>query len=308
MSRIKLFTHTDLDGVGCAVVAWHAFGTAVDIEYCDYPNVNEKVAAFLDDPGQLGLYDEVFITDISVNEEVAEHIDADNSLTARKWRLLDHHATAEWLNRYEWATVLVEVYEYHSDSTVKQSGAHMLYWRTEGDFISEIEPFIAAVRSYDTWDWTKTGDTAAKDLNDLFWLIGRDRFLERFVADLSVTLTESERMLLDIERERIDRYKESKLHQVTVKQIGGYTVGIVFADRYQSEVGSYIVMERADIDFVAMIDPARSVSYRSADGRTDVGLFAKSRGGGGHKHAAGSPVTDELRQAIIDTIFGGATN
>lgn len=40
----KLFTHTDLDGVGCAILAYLAFGREnVDVEYCDYSNIDDKV-------------------------------------------------------------------------------------------------------------------------------------------------------------------------------------------------------------------------------------------------------------------------
>lgn len=46
--RIKLFTHTDLDGVGCAVLAYLAFGYEnVDVEFCSYDNVNQKVLKFI---------------------------------------------------------------------------------------------------------------------------------------------------------------------------------------------------------------------------------------------------------------------
>jgi len=296
MKRIKLFTHTDLDGVGCAVVARHVYGDAVDIEYCDYHNVNEKVSAFLDDPLALDSHDAIYITDISVNETIAARIDEDG----RNWTLLDHHETALWLNRYAWATVTV------ASCGIKRSGTELFYAGQVDDYVwHPLLDFALTVQSYDTWDWARTGDQAAKDLNDLFWLIGRDRFLDRFVADPTVTLTDSERMLLSIERDRIDAYKAAKLRQLTVMQIGAHTVGIVFADRYQSELGNHIVTERPDLDFVAMIDPARSVSYRSADGRTHVGNFAKSYGGGGHEHAAGSQVSDEMRAAIIDAVFGG---
>lgn len=42
--KYKLFTHTDLDGVGCAILAYLAFGREnVDVEYCNYNDVNEKV-------------------------------------------------------------------------------------------------------------------------------------------------------------------------------------------------------------------------------------------------------------------------
>ena len=39
---IKLFTHTDLDGVGCAILAKLAFGEEVDISYCNYDDINER--------------------------------------------------------------------------------------------------------------------------------------------------------------------------------------------------------------------------------------------------------------------------
>lgn len=39
--QYKLFTHTDLDGVGCAILAYLAFGREnVDVEYCNYNDVN----------------------------------------------------------------------------------------------------------------------------------------------------------------------------------------------------------------------------------------------------------------------------
>lgn len=42
--KIKLFTHTDLDGVGCAVLAYLAFGREnVDVEYCNYDDINDAI-------------------------------------------------------------------------------------------------------------------------------------------------------------------------------------------------------------------------------------------------------------------------
>ena len=49
MSKIKLFTHgADLDGIGCAILAYLAFEREnVDVEYCDYDDVDEKVEKLL---------------------------------------------------------------------------------------------------------------------------------------------------------------------------------------------------------------------------------------------------------------------
>lgn len=72
--KCKLFTHTDLDGVGCAILAYLAFGREnVDVEYCNYNDVNEKVSDFLI-YGTPGEYKNIFITDISVSEELAKTI------------------------------------------------------------------------------------------------------------------------------------------------------------------------------------------------------------------------------------------
>jgi len=297
MSNIKMFTHTDLDGVGCAIVAFHIFGENVSVEYCDNHNVNEKISAYLNDAKNN--HNEVYITDISVSEELAERIDSDiNSDKERTWRLLDHHATADWLNRYSWADVITE------SGGKKRSAADIFYSNLVQNVDHELElgTFVEKVRSLDTWDWSATNDTVAKGLNDLFWLIGKDRFFERFVANPSIELTESERFLLEIEHGRIEAYKEIKLRQLVVRQIAEYKVGIVFADRYQSELGNFIVTETPELDFVAMIDPGRSVSYRGND-KVDVGLFAKKYGGGGHKNAAGSSISDEIRNGIIDVVF-----
>ena len=65
---IKLFTHTDLDGFGCAVLAKLAFEN-VDIEYVDYDEVNATVSAYLSVATK---EDIIYITDISISEAVAE--------------------------------------------------------------------------------------------------------------------------------------------------------------------------------------------------------------------------------------------
>lgn len=287
---VKLFTHTDLDGVGCAILAYHAFGAEnVDVEYCDYGNVNEKISAYLDGEER---HDDIYITDISVNEAVADRIDDDDA----SWRLINHHATALPLNRYAWANVTTEI------GGVKTSGTSLFcdYLRRVGCYT--LDEFSEKVRSYDTWDWTLTGDQTAKDLNDLLYVVGRDAFVDRFTRDPDVDLYGEERWLLDIERGRIDAYKRAKLATVTVYEIGGRRVGVVFADRYQSETGNYIAEECTNIDLVAMIDLARGVSYRSK-GDVDVAEFAKLFGGGGHKNAAGSQVSDEQRAAIVNIVF-----
>ena len=74
--KIKLFSHCDLDGIGCAVLAYLAFGRDnVDVEFCNYDDVDEKVETLLSNSDLRNLYDKIFITDISISEELAKAID-----------------------------------------------------------------------------------------------------------------------------------------------------------------------------------------------------------------------------------------
>jgi len=89
--KVKLFTHTDLDGVSCGIIGKLAF-PEINIEYCDYDNVNDKIKQYIESE-EYKDYDTIFITDISVNEEVAKLID--NVFTQEhEFVLLDHHKTA----------------------------------------------------------------------------------------------------------------------------------------------------------------------------------------------------------------------
>ena len=68
VKMIKLFTDIDLDGLGCGVLAKLAFGDQVDVAYCSYRNLNQRVEAFIDNPEHQA--EEMYITDLSVSEAV----------------------------------------------------------------------------------------------------------------------------------------------------------------------------------------------------------------------------------------------
>lgn len=303
MPKYKLFTHTDLDGVGCAIVAFAYLGQEnVEVTYCDYHEINEAVKAFIDE-GKTHEYDRVFITDISVNEEVAKLVDKESKLLRTVWRLIDHHGTALALNDYRWAWVEVENVE------GKTSGTSMFNDYLAGmcvNFLIPVQDFVEAVRRYDTWEWkTIYSDEQAKQLNDLLFILGRDRFIERFTSDISVEFNETERLLLELEREAIDRYYESKVRQVFEVDLPEGTIVAVLAERYQSELGSRLGERFPMYKAIALINPSRSVSLRTIHDDVDVSAIAKRYGGGGHPKAAGFPLPPQADTDFIDYIFNG---
>lgn len=304
---IKLFTHTDLDGVGCAILAKIAFGDDVDIEYCNYDDVNDKVGNFICEvrPSEI---DMVYITDISIKDE--DLIKSINNLYADKVKLLDHHGTAIHLNKYDWCHVAV----YDSDKTTKTCGTMLFYKHLVKEGLikdtAKHRIFVEAVTDYDTWAWKKLPQPSAKlvkEFNDLLYILGRDEFIDRCIKrkrvkgdDSMITCSKDERELLDRRQAEIDAYVEKKEKEMITMGYPNQGFGVVFADRFISELGNRICENRQEIDYIVIIDPgACKVSLRTVKDGTDVGEIAKDKGGGGHKAASGYHFDWEMQCLMI---------
>lgn len=293
--RVKLFTHTDLDGIGCAVIANLAFGKEnVDVEYLDYKEVNAVLKSFLE------IYDEheygmTLITDISPSKEIAELIDDSFANTV----LLDHHETALWLNDYQWAHVAV------TQGGRKTCGTELLYMylKQRLSFPDGTDEFVEAVRRRDTWDWKVLGDMRAKELNDLLFILGRERFVERFSENISVEFTDAEAFLLQVEQERNQQYIDQKKQEVIKRKFGAYNIGIVFAEKLVSEIGETVAKENPDIDFAAVVIPPKVVSFRRGEKEINLAEVAKRLGGGGHSAAAGATIPENAVANFLEELF-----
>jgi len=309
-TKVKLFTHTDLDGVGCAIlgkIVSMVNNIDVEIEFCDYNNINDKVNDFLK---VINNYDKVFITDISVNEEIAEKLDKYSD----KVVLLDHHKTVNFLNKYKWAHVYETLaIDFGIDIHIKVCGAYLFldYLVNSGyfkkfEFLHILTDFIGVIREYDTWEWVEIDNILAKQLNDLLYILGRERFIDEFVRQLlngKFVINDKLNFLLELEQEKIDDYIDSKNKNLVVRNISEYKVGIVFAERYISELGNKLMELHPELDFVAIVNTDKAISYRTNKGNIDLSEFAKIYGGGGHPQAAGSLINDEMKNKIIDVLF-----
>ena len=318
----KLFTHTDLDGIGCAILAYLAFGREnVDVEYCDYSNVNDKVRDFFYN-GNWDEYEHVFITDISISNELAMAID--KKCDEEQWHLFDHHNTAIYLNAYDWCQVLDIIPLTH----IKTCGTELFYRymhvvldKFQGmNFaaLSNMLKFIATVRDWDTWRWKELGEEGlvSKQVNDLFGIYGREGFIDwamkriRFAKSpmhVFPNFTDIDKALLEQKQKDIDRYVEEKSKQLfhRVDEVG-HTYGVVFAERYFSELGNRLCEMYPELAYIVMVDVAHgTVSYRTVRDDIDLsGEIAHAYGGGGHPKAAGSTFDkDQIQRTVHGMIF-----
>ena len=300
---IKLFTHTDLDGVSCEILGRIAFGEDIDVVRCGYGNIDDKVEEFINSDEE---YDKLFITDISVKKELA---DALNNVSD-KVILLDHHKTALWLNEYPFALVQVE-----DKSVGKMCGAYLFYEylkknHKEFDDTPALKLFIDYVRMYDTWEWKEKYDNIIpKRLNDLMYIDGPNEFIDKMVYRLGNNLfifDDTDLMKLQIEQTYINSYIAQKDESLIVNDdlFPGHIVGITFADKYISELGNKLCELHPELDFVVLINMSTlTVSYRTVKDDLDLSDIAKGFGGGGHPKASGSRFDALIVNDMLNNIF-----
>lgn len=285
---IKLFTHADCDGVGCAVLARLTFSENVDITYCDYDEVDTLVREYITkmDKG----HDTCFITDISIKDGLASVIDNDYK---NNFKLFDHHKTALELNKYDWCTVKTE----NNDTGLMTSGTELFskYLIDHKYLDVDVSDFVRIVTDYDTWRWSTLGKEGqvSKDINDLMYLYGRERFETWCIRSIESGkfphFDQESSLMLSFNRNEIEKYIKEKDKTIIVKCNGEYMYGVVFADKYISELGNELCKLNRELDYIAIVNMStRSVSYRTIKDDVDMGMIAKKYGGGGHPKAAGS--------------------
>ena len=300
---IKLFTHTDLDGVSCEILGKIAFEEDINVVRCNYGDIDAKVEEFINSAEE---YDKLFITDISVNKEIADKLLS----ISDKVILLDHHKTALWLNEYPYALVQVE-----DESIGKMCGAYLFYEylkknHKEFDDTPALKLFIDYVRMYDTWEWKEKYDNIIpKRLNDLMYIDGPNEFIDKMVYRLGNNLfifDDTDLMKLQIEQTYINSYIAQKNETLMVNDdlFPEYTVGITFADKYISELGNKLCELHPELDFVVLINMSTlTVSYRTVKDNLDLSAIAKGFGGGGHPKASGSRFDASIVNDMLNNIF-----
>ncbi|OGO86910.1 MAG: hypothetical protein A2Y24_08400 [Clostridiales bacterium GWE2_32_10] len=298
--RVRLFTHIkDIDGIGCAIIARLSFED-ITISYHEIYDINQAVKAFIDTK-EYREYEMIYITDLSISEELAGEI---NEITELKNKIIifDHHIQALGLNEYCFANVTIE------DEKGLCSGTSLFYKYLCDNYSNEVltknstSHFVELVRQQDTWEWkTKYNNYDARDIAWLFDKYGIDEFSEDMIKIISEK-EEFELPLNNIEyiNSRI-KLCEEYVEKRYSKLIRNKRCAIVFAENtYRNDIGE-MIRERYpnDYDIAVTIDTSRDgyipISMRAANDDIDVYEFAKIYDGGGHKKAAAFKVCKDER-------------
>lgn len=298
-----LYTHNDLDGVGCGIVAKCAFGGKVEIRYNSVDGLNLQVERFLEKSRRKNF---LFITDLSVNEANEHGLD-EFVKSGGKVKLIDHHKTALHFNKYPWGSVQVE---YENGKLASATSLFYEYLIQNGLLAPTkgLDEFVELVRQYDTWEWEKHGSQQAKRLNDLFYMVSLEEFEEKMTERLQknepFSFDEFEEKILDLEEEKIERYVRRKKREIIQTIIHDHYVGVVHAESYHSELGNELGKENPHLDYIAIMNMGgKKISLRTIHDHIDVSEIAGLYGGGGHAKASGCSMTKESYQSFVAETF-----
>lgn len=223
--KIIHVSHNDSDGIGCTVLSQYygeKHGYEVVISNTGYSRVAEELNKALDlvekEPNKVAYF---LISDISM--KYGSKIDERVERLSKKhphitFRLLDHHATAHWLNKYDWA----EVHE-KDKRGVKHCGTYWVAKFYESVFGKMTNPsmkqLVEYTDLYDTWRWVEDypKDKAfapANDLNRLLLLKGIKQqsadLLDRMLKEKSLLFSETDKAILSINNHSIQTLIDTK--------------------------------------------------------------------------------------------------
>ena len=302
-----IFTHNDLDGVGCGVIGKYYFPDAY-VQYCSYDNIDDTLMYFLSHNENILSEMRIIISDIyykQENSDITEMLRMAGELI-----ICDHHATSAWLNNVDFQhNSFVNVI---ADGDV--CGTKILFKTLDNLYTmpdsTKILEFVENVNSWDVWQWVKqlpeTNDVVklkdAINHNMSFTLNGAVYFygIENFVNKMLMYFHD----FVDF-----DDIVSEKLVEFNTKQINSVTDYIKNHYEYESEHYGKIpytiiklnspnislasllcknAMEPDDKFLAIYIDEDKdAVSLRCNVEGIDLSVIAKECEGGGHKDAAG---------------------
>ncbi|MFA5604057.1 MAG: hypothetical protein WDA12_04355 [Bacilli bacterium] len=293
----------DIDGMGAVCLAKVAFKD-IDFILVEVSELKDALNLVKDKN-----YSTVFITDLPIREDSINIINS-NEILKEKIVHFDHHSSEVSNNDYSFINVVT------TKDGISTCGTSLFY-----DYLKSIyniplldkdytQEFVELVRSYDTYDWKKEKNIAARDLTTLFTVIGHEEFIDKYYHEIVINekhfnFTKNDRFLIDTKDKEVENYINLCDEKLIRMSLHGYDVGVSISENYRSEVGNYLSEKYKDeLKFILIINFMRnSFSLRTVRNDIDLGEFAKkiTSLAGGQKKAAGMPINSETMWILEKT-------
>lgn len=321
--KFILFTHDDLDGIGCKLIfklAHDMIGTDeedMEMHVCSNYSLQLAVTTYVIDAENADGETQIIFSDITPPKEVLFLLaDMVRDGKLKSVMIYDHHETALFARDIiPDAVIVVE-----NELGVKECGTSLIYKgmidaieKYPSKVVKFISELVDAIRSWDTYEWKTTGNVIARKLSILFNMIGEENFYwmyyNRIVFHEYDELIDPNAMIFvdakyQCEQEIINGLS---VNDVIPVNIHGRKVALMLKSvgASVSEVGNSFLEKNPEFDVfvkLSLFDEG-SFSFRAVkDGINTAEEFAVPVGGGGHAKASGSPLPDFIKDALGDIV------
>lgn len=243
----------------------------------------------------LSIYKTIYITDLSLTEKTYDLLKTSNYF--EKFKIFDHHKTHLFASSYDNVVI---------DTNECATTLFYNYLSKRYSFKRIVKDYIEHVKNLDLWLWVSKKDLFAKELGNLFDLYGKDMYIEEMYQKLRKShkfkWNKFESKILQVEKNTVERYLEKKNNELYKIEYEKYKIGVVFSERYRSELGNYLSVSHQELDLIIMINMSGGMSLRTSKD-IDISELAKKLNGGGHKQACGAPIDSEVKIDVIKNLF-----
>lgn len=293
MKKLLISHISDNDGVS-PVILMKLCKLDFDYELKEVNEIDDYITELL--KMDLSIYERIYITDLTISENTYGKIN--NSEYKDKFMIFDHHKTHMFAADFNYVTI-----------NINECATTLFYQylKTNYKFKKSVAEYVEHVKNLDIWLWKEKNDIIAKQLGDLFDIYGKERYIEEIYNKLKKNkfkLDKLEYKILEIEQDKIDRYISIKEQELIILKYENFKAGLIFCERYKSEMGNQLSINHPELDFIIMINVSGGISFRT-DKDIDLTIIAEKLQGGGHKKACGAPIPNENKLEFIKNIFKG---
>lgn len=328
MYEKMMFTHDDLDGAGCAVLFRLFNSESVRYENWDVvmspiPTLSDSITYYMDNGLIVPQRTTVYFADICPNVPMAQQLLS----MGFDVKIFDHHQTALWIKDLIPDASIVPTsqfgtkesgtslfYRYACEMAMMEPGHPYFNEKMNADLMYE---FVEMIRLYDTYEWKRSKQIRARQLQILFSMLGRDRFCDRYVAKL---MNPKEKSLIsdcdldfvtarmESEQRAIDRFTPERAIDLDCRgRRVAFVIGPTGANF--SELASQFLEKYREYDAIVNFYLSPNGGSYQIRGRGDLNLadeIARPMGGGGHPGACGAQLPKQFNEAlkniVIDTL------
>lgn len=319
--EILLLTHTDLDGSGPVLLLKCIFKN-LTIRHCSNKEMSWCIKNAVCNPMVSKEYNTIFACDISCSKDDA--IKIQNNPNHNKLIILDHHASASYLNVYTWACIEPNLIDdsyrkklYPENANGLSSGTSLMYdFLDYNNLINNIpnlkltQQLVQMIAAWDTWDWSNIfgkdkSYTYLDILFDMYGMIYLEQKIFDKINDASCTniFDETDNMFLNIAETKIQTYLKSIQHGIKTGNLcinqKMYSCVFCAANEYMADV--FDCMEELYPDYALyFINYGTGLSFRTTNSDINVGQILAPLGGGGHPGAGGIKIAFDTQQSAIE--------